>query len=373
MTTLPERHSDVLIIGNGCAGLACAAMLARSGKAVSVLSRGTPATAMSSGCLTGFSDIGPILKFNDDAHKVGIARDEAKALFLAMALKGGLRYVRPDGPLIDAHGLAHQADLAPIWTLTRSDVVRAEHISIMCAPGECNLLGTYLARTFPEKKVSQVAAPHGFSARGVSHEDLEAAVRSAQGELVIIPPVLRSQGFDDRMSMLEIGMGKRVRETYAPLGLPGIRMRQALEQAALSFGASVQAGMDVVGIDIDGRSFDRLHVLSGMRDLAWSAKALVHCGGGIIGGGLDVARTDAVDHLSLFNIANVPVPSGAHSIMGQGLKVDAGQHVCHKGLPLENIFAAGSALPGISYPLGAGMGTVMTSAVLAAKGVLDGW
>jgi anaerobic glycerol-3-phosphate dehydrogenase len=367
-----ERNSDVIVIGNGCAGLLCATILAESGLSVAVLSRGTPATEMSSGCVTGLGDIGPILNFQVDRHKVGSAGVEAEKRFLSMILKGGLRYARPDSHLIDAHGLAHKADLAPIRTLQSSDLDRAERISIVGETVDLDLLGSYLSKSYPEKKVTRPAFPRSSGQRS-TFEDLEAAIREADGDLVIIPPTLLLSSIEERMSMMEIGIGRKVRETYAPLGLPGARMRQALQRSAAGSGVDMLDGMDVARIEVEGPRVSRVQVRSGMRDIAWTVKALMHCGGGVISGGLDVSGTDAVDPLSFFDIAVDQVPPGLPRIMGQGLRVDEKMHLFRNGSRLENAFAAGSVLPGISYPLGAGMGTAMTSAVLAAKEALDGW
>lgn len=372
MKKATERSTECLIIGNGCAGLTCATMLARSGKDVVVLSRGTTATDMSSGCVAGFTETAPLSAFATECHDVEQARADAEALFLKMTSEGILSYARPDSVLIDLHGMAHRADLAPVWTLQGSNIAAADAISVVSWPNECRLLQAHLALRHPEKKVDRAFLPPGRTARSITFEELEAAVMTTDGDLVVIPPLLPLPNFERNMSMLEGRAGKMVRETYMPLGLPGIRLRQAMQGVAKGAGAKFHDGMVVENVEIAAGSVTGVRVRSGLRTISWGLDALVHCGGGVIGGGLDISGTDAIDPLSTFDIASSEVPTGQHRIAGQGLRVDGSLHLFHHGSRLDNALAAGSVLPGISYPFGAGMGTVMTSAVLAARGVLDG-
>ena len=361
-----SRRSEVLVIGQGLAGLFCALELSKENIQVDVVGRGTPATALSGGCIS-YDGPGPLKRLRPDISY----RDVRLAVesFVEVARSSKMPLVHPDGTLLDAHGLGHEADLCQRWTLVSSDIERSSKAELLFPKGKAEPLAAACSQKL---RVRADIDPSVLAqAQNGDVEPLSSVLDASSADLVIIPPIFGLDRYAQEMERLESRSGKVVREAYSPLGLPGRRLVTALRSAAVGAGASIY-DMEVTSIEIDGKMIRSASVRSGLRELDWELEELVHCGGGLIGGGLDVAGTYAKDPLGVFDVASAEGQGGTMAILSQGLRVDEHLHLHSHGDRLTNAFAAGAVLPGINPPSGAGLGSVLISSFIVSQEVQHG-
>ncbi|OPY31420.1 MAG: anaerobic glycerol-3-phosphate dehydrogenase subunit B [Methanomassiliicoccales archaeon PtaU1.Bin124] len=370
MRTTILRSSEAVVIGQGLTGLFCAWSLARKGYKVDVIGRGTPASQMSSGCISDLGSTKAMEAIGMDRSEAFLALIDAGSSFLELMKAEGLDLIEPTDILIDGHGMGHQASLCQKWTLTKKDISDAAVVHLVLPADNGSLLKASLMAGSKDIEVKASPLPSSPDECEMRERVLRAASNS-EADLVIVPPLFGLKNYRSFMELLERGDRTQVREYYAPLGLPGKRVVQAMRNAGAREEVAIH-DMDVRKVIIKSGRVKRLGVRSGLREFDLDVQALIHCGGGLVGGGLGVSGTSAVDPLDTFDTISVGTGSNKYSVLGEGLRTDGRLHLHQNGARVANALAAGSILPGLNLPSGAGMGPCLATALLAAEEVGNG-
>jgi anaerobic glycerol-3-phosphate dehydrogenase len=92
-----------------------------------------------------------------------------------------------------------------------------------------------------------------------------------------------------------------------------------------------------------------------------------------VSGGLSMEGQEVIDPLSFFDLrSSSTTGSPLARVAGTGLACDASFHAFHHGKVLQNVIVAGSALPGLNFANGHGMGTCLLTALAACHSLEEG-
>ncbi|MBI0583666.1 MAG: FAD-binding protein [Methanomassiliicoccus sp.] len=368
MTTSPG--CDVLVIGHGAAGCMAGAELAGRGLDVTVVGRGTPATALSGGRIS----------------LEGVERRRQVADRLrAMGRDHGL-FASGEGratALTDRGSIAYQ-DLTSAHDWLAITEVRTAVVGLRGNPDlDPDLACRSLSHRLPSLACRPLWADPGVPAsvnagRRTLSEDARAAIDALAGllsdvpeDLVVLPPLFHGLLSDHALSELERSSGRKVREPNTPLSAPGRRLQECLEEGAARAGCRMLAGREVRSLRFNGGQAVSAALASGMREASMSFRAVVLAPGGLVGGGLAVRGCEVVDPLGLFSMARSSGRGLSSPELTAALETGIAERddraVLLDGTRAGNVFVAGSARPGMSFPLGRGLGHVMSSALEAAE------
>ena len=111
-------------------------------------------------------------------------------------------------------------------------------------------------------------------------------------------------------------------------------------------------------------------VRSGLREMLIGCRAVVLATGGLVGGGLAVSGGGVIDPMGAFAVGGPggPVLTAA---LSSGILHREGRALRSDGAVVPNVLLAGSVIPGNAFPLGRGLGDVMSSALDAATMALE--
>ena len=256
--------SEVVVIGNGAAGLLAASRLASCGKEVTVLGRGTPATSLSTSCL----DVGD---------------PSLKAFLLPRLERQGLRYIGEGLRLITDIGSSFRCLLAPEWMAKADGMRRPEMVRFPMLQGRALVdRSTVVGEVVVGSRCFDGCFTLSSLARSLGSRDgygelLQAL--SKAGDEILIPPVLEREA----MRRLEADLGATVAEAVTPLSAQGRRLHAAMMEMARAEGAKVLEGREIVGISAEGR----VSVRSGMRRSEMEAGSIIIATGGLVTKGLE--------------------------------------------------------------------------------------
>jgi anaerobic glycerol-3-phosphate dehydrogenase len=360
---------DVLIIGHGAAGCLAGAELARQGREVIIIGRGTPATEMSTARI--------MLPGGRQGKEL---RERLKAL----------------GPAYGLYALPPRRTVAftALGTIVRQDLISAHDwieedipLAVVGLRGNQDLDPDLVCRSLHRRRPSMVCRPYWtdlglpgsvdcgrdrLSRQAVDTvEVLGSALRDLQEEAVVLPPLFTGSRFDDALGLLERKSGRIVREPVTPLSNPGRRLQACLENEATTVGCRLLKGREVIGLEVRGATVRGATVRSGLRDISIRFDAAILASGGLVSGGLTVMGDEVIDPLGLFSISSdteAMLRSPAlTSALSKGIAHREGRAVLVGGKELSNVLVIGSARPGLALPLGQGLGHVMCSALQAAR------
>lgn len=415
-------RADVVVIGAGLAGLACAAELAEAGASVFVAAKGMASTHWAHGGLDVAAPAG-----------AGTSRDGVRSL----AAVAGHPYGHL-GSSVEAALDGHRARLAgtaaapigdldaplvpiptPLGGLRPSAILPAAQAAATQPWGDDGLLligirrfrdawMAYAARNLSaadwpngpreiraiEVELPGLATRNNLNARSLAvlFDDpawRARALRAISGVMprgawrVGFPAVL---GITDALTVpgqLEEALGARAFEMPSlPPSVPGIRLFDALRGVILARGGRIQVGFDVVTVDRDRRSVMAVHTEAASRTLRLAADSFVLATGGIAGEGIRALR----GHRLVERVFELPVaapedgtwfsedPMQPHPIESVGIRVDDRlRPIDADGQPLlDNVQVIGSSLAGMRY-LGqrCGDGVAIASAHLAARALAE--
>ena len=386
-------RADVVVIGAGLAGLACAAELAERGANVFLAAKGMATThwthggldvAAPPGARTIREGIGTLAKnpghpyrtlAADAAASVGahLARTAAEGLDHAgslddrltalptavgslrpaaivptaqaaalepwagvgLVLVGFTRY-RDAWASYAARNLAHAA-----WAGGPSEI-RAVEVELPGLRRHHNIAPQILARLFEDP---------AWRTRAL---DTIADAIPAGAWRIGFPAVLGLDAHAEVHAVAEEKLRSRVFEIATlPPSVPGLRLFEALRRRILRAGARIQIGFDVVEVERAGGRIVAVHTEAASRTLRIGADAFVLASGGIGGAGIR-ARHDGVLIERVFGLAvKAPPrerwfsddPLRPHPLETAGIEVDAS--LAPAGL--ENVRVIGSALAGMHY------------------------
>lgn len=348
------EECDVLVAGHGAAGLIAAARLASSGLNVSVAGCGTTATALSTGrMLFSESELeradGPIEFLREHGAPWGLFRDV------------GQRQAWTNMGTVSAQSLSSEHD----WLLEGADVAALGLVG--CSDLDPDLLRSSAARR-GAKAVPYWTDPGQW--RSLSSEELVDALSATLKDIsqgtVVLPPLFQGRDWGKELALLERKSGRNVREAMTPLSSPGQRLQSCLEEAAVRCGAALLKDRRLADVEIRGRDAVSATVVSGIREARLELKALVLACGNLIAGGLAVDGTMIREPVAALSTRESrgkgPRSLPLRSALANGVEARGGRAVTSEGKRSGNILVAGSMLPGMSYPLGKGLGSVILNA-----------
>jgi anaerobic glycerol-3-phosphate dehydrogenase len=161
--------------------------------------------------------------------------------------------------------------------------------------------------------------------------------------------------------MLELNerTGRIVFEPVTPLSLPGLRLAEAMHEMLSISGCRVMDHRRVTKLIQIGGRYDTAIVQTPGTTQEVNFSTLIIAGGSAIGPGLSISGKEVTDPFEAFGITRKPEVQGVSPItraLSSGYEVDGRYRVImSNGNSAENVFACGSALAGISYPLGKGL------------------
>lgn len=406
--------NDLVVVGSGLTGLFAAAIAARRGARVTLISAGRGGLAISHGCIdTSAGDPLPAafrtLPRDHPYSLAGMAALHAGLVALQeLAHEAGSAYV---GGLAEglrlptALGSLHSTTLAP-ESMAAGDVRQGRPFALAGFPGY---------RDFYPALASDLLARQGCSVTAVlelplldapRHRDayapdlarlfddprrLEEIARAWKPRLAGIaslglPAVLGYERSREVFDRLQERLGSRFFEipTLAP-SVTGLRLERLLRRAGLSAGVQFIEGAPAVG-QVDGRSGGRrvsgvvARTAGGPR--VYPAGSVLLATGGLLHGGL-IARPDGRIQESVFDL---PVEGGADRSRWTsaspfasqpyarfGIRVDAEMRPLGRGAApiFENLHAAGGVLAGADRSLeGSRQGIDLATAQRAVEAIL---
>jgi anaerobic glycerol-3-phosphate dehydrogenase len=417
--TLVPVKTDVLVLGQGAAGLLAATLLAQRGIEVSVVGAGASATSLSSGCISFVRD--DVLE--DDEGQVDLETlsksvypfnemIEANDLDFQDTVSGVSefigRHLADQGlemsdnlfhvhRLITNAGTIYQCSLAPIPVHAgglrnlggrSTALVGFEGMGDLDPEMAARMLkaagrGTFRPHRFSlpflkgRRNVAAIEAATMMGRDG-SIDDLATAIGEVGEENVGLPPLFNLTGYQKGMARLRRRTGRNVFEVVTPLSLPGLRFQEALERMAASAGCVMLRGRRVEAIKVEGRRLTQATLNTPTRSQTMRFNSLVVATGDLVGGGLVASGLDIGDALGTFKVGKIKksglrarsalrIPAVVKDAAESGLLVEGDMRLLLKdGATAENAFGAGAGLAGFSFPTGVGLGGGLLTAWVAA-------
>ncbi len=415
-------RADVVVIGAGLAGLACAAELAEAGASVFVAAKGMASTHWAHGGLDVAAPAG-----------AGTSRDGVRSL----ATVPGHPYGHLGSSVetaLDGHrsrlagtAAAPLGDLdaalvpipTPLGALRPSAILPPAQAAAARPWGDDGLLligirrfrdawSAYAARNLAasdwpdgpreiralDVELPGLASRNNLNARSLAvlFDDPNWRARALRAIAAAMPRGVWRVGFPavlgiaDALTVhrqLEEALGARAFEMPSlPPSVPGIRLFDALHGVILARGGRIQVGFDVVKVDRNQRSVTAIHTEAASRTLRLAADSFVLASGGIAGAGIRALRGHRLEE-RVFQLPVVAPEDGTwfsedpmqpHPIESVGIRVDDRlRPVNADGEPLlDNVQVIGSSLAGMRYlEQRCGDGVAIASAHLAARALAE--
>lgn len=358
---------DVLMVGTGAAGSICSLRLAAAGLDVLMVGNQASSTALS----TGRIDLTGVQRKSEISHLLTqLGKDYG-------LYQGGEQACRA----VTNHGTVFRQSLCSRHDWVLKDL--KDPVAVMGFRGNPDLepllicsamagAGT-MARCRPYR--SELSLPLSVEVPSPTLTDEVRTVIEALvpviGELeeatVVIPPLFTGIGYSYGLSELERAAGIVVKEAATPLSNPGRRLQNCLENGAVREGCTLWKGRSVTSFQFSEGTAVEATIRSGLRELKVKPTAVVLATGNLVGGGLIADGGEVIDPLYGFATSYAECPGTRSSelarMLSTGLSNKNGQAVLKDGTLTTNVFVAGSATPGLSYPLGKGLG----------HSISDGW
>lgn len=368
---IPGTQCDVLVIGHGAAGCVAAAALAARGLDVIVVGMGTTATELSTA-------------------RVSLPGDDGRQLtelFRTVGASHGL-YGASAGKVsaISCLGTISSQDMtsAHDWLVSdegRTAVLGLRGNGCMDPDAVCRSLSRRLPDLECRPLWTDLGVPaeiYAGSGGRLSDEALEAVdllrgpLSDIGEDLVVMPPLFSGPLHAQALDRLEVVSGRHVREPATPLSVPGRRLQACLEDHARRSGCRLLKGREARRLVVENGVATGAAVRSGLREQAIGFRAAVLALGNLIGGGLAIAGEELIAPIGPLRTGG-PLAGGMPltSVLSSGLLDRGGRAVLDDGTAVDNLTVAGSALAGLSFPLGRGLGDVASSALEAAASIME--
>ena len=355
-----EASCDVLVAGHGAAGCVAGARLASFGLKVTVLGCGTSATALSTGRIFFPGEVeavqAPMGFLREHGAPWGLFQGPVRlreartnlGTISAQTLSSGHEWTVGDDE-VAALGLVGNSDLEP-------DLLRA---SASRSPRPAEVVPYWTdPRPWPRD-------------RGGIIDALSTVLSDLSQENVVVPPLFPEQDWHTALDQIERRSGRKVCEATTPLSFPGQRLQSCLEEAAVRCGCTLLKDRQLVDVDLNGREAVSATVMSGIREVRMEFRVLILACGNLIAGGLATDGSMVREPLLALSIkesrAKRPRSLPLRNALSAGVETRGGKAVTTEGRRTSNIFVAGSMISGMSYPLGKGLGPVMSSAWKTAE------
>lgn len=323
---------DVLVVGGGAAGCTMSYRLSKAGMNVALVTSGTPATAMSCGRIKVTEENKELRQFIRQAgEKYGLFTEEREVQ--AYTNKGTLY----------------------------SQSFLSDYDDSSQARAAAGIEGNKDFNPDLAARITGRLTPYWI--RQADLDETAESLKEIPEEMIIIPPLFDIRHYRSSMKKLEEQSGRKLREAVTPLSLPGKRLHECLIQAAKAAGTRVLEGRKVT--DITAQS---ALIQSGIREQEMTYGALVLAGGNLISGGLVLDGNMVREPLLGINVTEVTPTRLRSAELTEALSSGICAHGCRAA---AGVYACGSIVAGMSYPLNKGLWDVMLNAWNAAEKVRD--
>ncbi|HQQ25446.1 MAG TPA: hypothetical protein PLR51_04100 [Methanomassiliicoccales archaeon] len=343
--------SRALVVGNGAAGYFSAWLLRKRGWEVILVGRGTPSTALSTGCLRSLPDIcrAEISEFLDSeamppvtGRREGVSKIGTP--FQCWMSPSHSTWEEGEGPKsiavagLEGHPSLH---LHTASAILNGRGIKAEPFTI---PGS----------------VPPDAPPTSSFRNDEAWEVLAEGLKGTSSEVVLIPAMVHLRDYR-RLDRLEVRSGRKVLEAISPLSAPGQRLADLMCSRAAEAGVTIWDGRKVTALDVQVDAMRGATVAGGMeaRDIKVDA-AIVATGSPVVDG-LDLNERGICDPFSRFLVvrSNDPLRGGYDSSNNMLLTID--------GRVMKNLAGAGDCLSSERRRYGSGLTESLESAYLAVR------
>lgn len=419
------RHSDILVVGAGMAGLMAAVTAAKSGLSVSVLSEGAGVISIGSGAVDflGYVDGKKITDnpFNhlnelDKNHPYNIIGAEniknAFASLIEISTSNGYEIKMNDEGL-NQTAISIAGTTKPTYICSESNnasrILKAKKIlfaGVEYLKDAQPALAVKQAKQYKvfadaELESTILKSPFGKTHRVLNSLDLARYVDKEEGfnwlkselvrvsggfDAVIIPPICGTVNYTKSFKELQNLGFILVEAVSIPPGVGGYRLRNALISEAKKLDIKFIENCNVQRAVIENgkcKSLVALHNnIAGALETEYSADKFIIATGGVIGGG--IASTPDKVYEKIFNIeikspASVEERSdknvfGSHIFTKFGVNVNNKlQAIDSSGSPLyDNVFFAGNTLSDYDFPTEkSGYGVACSTGYTAALSALS--
>ena len=334
MRHLDPVRTEFLVIGGGAAGMLVATYLSERRRDVALVDTGTSCTALSTGCFNGMGMNEDMLEF-----------------LLPRLMSNGLSMIRYGEPmlLLGNVGNRYRCRLAPQYTAL--EVVGFEGNSELDPELVCSLL-----RQDAGLKADPVQIPNKGR---MSLNALCDALNHVDADSIMLPPLFPLRDYNASMLELNERTGRIVFEPVTPLSLPGLRLAGAMREVLAISGCRVMDHRRVTKLIQIGGRYDTAIVQTPGTTQEVNFSTLIIAGGNAIGPGLSISGKEVTDPFEAFSITRKQESQSGLPInraLSSGYEVDGRYRVImNNGNSAENVYACGSALAAVSYPLGKGL------------------
>lgn len=359
------RECEVLVIGHGAAGSLAAAFLASRGADVILVGRGATATELSSA---------RIFLPGEERGPIDLLRAAGRDHGLYLSPAGRVEVLTNVGT-VSSQNLTSPHD----WLLSPDS--RAVVVGLRGNDDlDPDLVCASLSRRGLDCKPfwADAGLPSTiWSGQGSLSEEAKEAVdllgdvvSELPQDIVVLPPLFDGPRYEDALRRLERASGREVREPATPLSNPGRRLQACLTSHAARSGCRLLLGREVGDLVFSGGRVTSAVVRSGLREMTIGCRAVVLATGGLVGGGLAVSGESVIDPIGVFAVGGLGGPVLA-AALSSGILHRNGRALRSDGAMVPNVLLAGSVLPGNAFPLGRGLGDVISSALDAASMALE--
>ena len=292
-------------------------------------------------------------------------------------------------PLLTYHGNDYHCSMAPIHTFSGAlDRMEGERLALLGIRGQRDL-DPDLAYLLMERRWKAKAEPRWAKldelletrestatemAQAFRSEEAQAQLASAIKDLgednVAIPPIFGLADYSKGMSRLLRETGRNVFEVVTPMSLPGLRLQAAMERAAMAQGCRLLRGREVISLHVEGDVARYAILRSPTRQRVVKFNSVIVATGDAVGGGMRVIGRTMHDPFASFRVGLFkegearPMAAAEESgyLVGNDMRL-----ISVEGAHLRNVFGAGAALAGFSFPTGVGLGGSLITAYVAAQ------
>jgi anaerobic glycerol-3-phosphate dehydrogenase len=351
MRYLDPVRAEFLVIGGGAAGMLVATYLSEHRRHVALVDTGTSCTALSTGCFNG----------------TGVNEDLLDFLLPRLA-SNGLSMVRDleRTPLLGNAGNRYRCWLAPRYTaLGTLESIQRTKLAVVGIEGNPEV-DPDLVCSILRQEAGLRAEPVQIASKGrVSLDYLCDELGKVEADAIMLPPLFPIRDHESAMLVLTERTGRMVFEPVTPLSLPGLRLAEAMRGMLDNSGCQVLDHRRVTKLIQIGGRYDTAIVQTPGTTQEINFSTLVIAGGNVIGPGLMVSGKEVTDPFEAFAIARKQenLSGVVNRALSSGYEVDGRYRtIMNNGNSTENVYACGSALAGVSYPLGRGLLDVLDGA-----------
>lgn len=343
--------SSALVIGNGAAGTFASWLLARKGWEVTLVGRGTPSAAMSTGCLRSSPKVCPaeIAEFLDNQF-----------MPWTEGVREGLSKIGTSFRcwMSPRHSTWGEGEVPKSIALVGLEGHPSMHVRV--ASAMLNKRGLRARPVTISGSIPSDAPLSTWFKDDMAWEALTEELQRLSEEVVLLPAFVQLQDYH-RLDLLERRCGRRILEAISPLGTPGQRLADLMLTRAREAGAIVWDGRKVGSLDVLDGSARRATVIGGRETHDIAIDAVVVATGGPLVNGLILNGREIEDPYRKFQVVghDDALKGGYRSIEGRLSSIDGGS--------MNNVVGAGDCLYSGRREYGSGLTEALETAYLAVK------